>query len=61
MIAAAQEKVTMKEPLALLAMALEKLTKPAAQYVTMSDLFLFGGNFVAILTVLLILIYLWRE
>jgi hypothetical protein len=61
MIAAAQEKVIMKEPLALLAMVLERLTKPTAPFVTMSDLFLFGGNFVAILTVLLILIYLWRE
>ena len=61
MIVMDQEKVTMKEPLALLAMELEKLTKPTAQYVTMNDLFLFGGNFVAVLIVLLILIYLWRE
>ena len=49
------------ELFALIAMELEKLTKHTAQCVTMSDLFLFGGNFIAILIVVVILIYLWRE
>jgi|TARA_R110000823_G_scaffold299405_1_gene420124 hypothetical protein len=61
MIAAAQEKVTMMEQLVILVTVLEKQMKPIAQSVKMSDLFLFGGNFIAILTVLLILIYLWRD
>ena len=61
MIVMDREKVITMELFALLAMELEKLTKPTAQCVTMTDLFLFGGNFIAILTVVLILIYLWRE
>tara|TARA_R100000482_G_C5048323_1_gene111520 strand:- start:357 stop:542 length:186 start_codon:yes stop_codon:yes gene_type:complete len=61
MIVMDQERVITMELFALLAMELEKLTKPTAQCVTMSDLFLFSGNFIAILTVVVILIYLWRE
>ncbi len=61
MIVMDQERVITMELFAQLAMELEKLTKPNAQCVTLSDLFLFGGNFMTMLTVVLILIYLWRE
>jgi len=61
MIVMDQERVITMELFALIAMELEKLTKHTAHCVPMSDLFLCGGNFLAILTVVVILIYLWRE
>tara|TARA_R110000782_G_scaffold91529_1_gene174797 strand:- start:342 stop:527 length:186 start_codon:yes stop_codon:yes gene_type:complete len=61
MIAADLVRVITMELFAILVMELEKLTRHIASSVTMSDLFLFGGNLLALFTVLLILIYLWRE